>query len=398
MKTNAAAVDLSGLERLRARVMSDPMLQARLGAIEDAARFMAEAAAVAAHFGIAPADAVGGAPQPDPLGLARWTPTPPNATAWPPAPWLPVGVVAFGNTLVVDWAYFGTGPLGEPFFEDEIRRAISRPFNRLFRYRMTLADFLADAPHHRDALGPSGFIFHMSRCGSTLVARMLAALPQSIVVSEAAPIDTIVQLGRGALPMTAEQHAQALAAMVAAYGRRRAGDERRYVIKLDAWHALALPLFRRAFPDVPWIFLYRDPVEVLVSQMHQPGTQMIPDIVHPGLFDIDPSEAFPDLNYCARVLAKICAAALEHANGGIAANYRDLPGAVFTKILPHFALAVGEPEREAMQRTARQDAKAPSFPFTHDSETKQREATELVRTLADRHLGDVYRRLEAWRG
>ena len=36
----------------------------------------------------------------------------------------------------------------------------------------------------------------MSRCGSTLVSQMLAALPQNIVISEAAPIDAVVQLNR----------------------------------------------------------------------------------------------------------------------------------------------------------------------------------------------------------
>jgi len=38
--------------------------------------------------------------------------------------------------------------------------------------------------------------------------------------------------------------------------------------------------------------------------------------------------------------------------------------------------------------------KAPSFEFANDSEAKQQEASELIRTLAERHLGDVYRHLE----
>ena len=34
---------------------------------------------------------------------------------------------------------------------------------------------------------PSGFVFHESRVGSTLVANMLAAVPTNIVYSESAP-------------------------------------------------------------------------------------------------------------------------------------------------------------------------------------------------------------------
>jgi hypothetical protein len=36
---------------------------------------------------------------------------------------------------------------------------------------------------------PDGFVFHMSRCGSTLVAQMLAVVPDHVVVSEAEPLD-----------------------------------------------------------------------------------------------------------------------------------------------------------------------------------------------------------------
>ena len=40
---------------------------------------------------------------------------------------------------------------------------------------------------------PSGFIFHMSRCGSTVISQMLAALAEHVVVSEAGPIDALAR-------------------------------------------------------------------------------------------------------------------------------------------------------------------------------------------------------------
>jgi hypothetical protein len=52
--------------------------------------------------------------------------------------------------------------------------------------------------------------------------------------------------------------------MISALGQARSEVPDRYLIKLDAWHIRRLPLFRAAFPDVPWIFTYRDPAEVLV--------------------------------------------------------------------------------------------------------------------------------------
>ena len=78
-------------------------------------------------------------------------------------------------------------------------------------------------------------------------------------------------------------------------------------------------------------------------------------------------------------------------------NYRELPEAIWTKILPHFEVTYDECERDIMRAAARYDAKAPSFEFSSDSEAKQRDATELIRTFAERHLGGVHRRLEALR-
>ena len=42
-------------------------------------------------------------------------------------------------------------------------------------------------------LAPSLFLFHVSRCGSTLISQMLAALPQNVVISEAGPMDAILR-------------------------------------------------------------------------------------------------------------------------------------------------------------------------------------------------------------
>jgi hypothetical protein len=296
---------------------------------------------------------------------------------------------------VVDWAYFGGAPLTEPFYEGSIRRALSLPFNRICRYRTPFADFVNN-PAQKESLPPSGFIFHMSRCGSTLVSQMLAALPKNVAVSEAAPIDTAVQLGRLWPALPDQQHLAHLRAAIAAFGRRRNGGERHYFIKLDSWHAMALPLFRRAFPETPWVFLYRDPVEVLVSQAHQRGMQMVPDILSPRLYGIDGAEAMTLDEYSACVLGKVCEAAADNAGaGGLAVNYRELPEAFWTKMLPHFGVAYDEAERDAMRRAARYDAKSPHFEFASDSAAKQREATASIRDLAERHAGAAYRRLEA---
>ena len=300
--------------------------------------------------------------------------------------------------MAVEWAHFGGATLSAPFFEDSLRQARSQPFNRLFPCRTPLAG-LAQAEPDDDLAVPDGFIFHLSRCGSTLVSQMLASLPGTIVVSEAPPLDSVVQLIDANPAVPIDERARLLRAMVGALGRDRTGDARHYVVKLDSWHALALPLFRYAFPDTPWIFLYRDPVEILVSQMRIRGMQATPGVMSRDPYGIVGGENMPAEEYCARAFACICTAVLDHAElgGGLLINYASLPGAVEAEILSHFAIESDAAGRSAMAATAGRDAKAPSLSFVADTEAKQKEASAAVRAAVEAHLAEPYRRLEAMR-
>ncbi|MEZ0244764.1 MAG: sulfotransferase, partial [Sphingomonas sp.] len=331
--------DLSPLDRFRAAVMADPAAQQALAALRDPAAFEALAVAWANARGIPlAAEDLIAASRPDPLGIHSFAPAPQSGAAWPPRQWLPARCAPEAG-FAIDWYHYAGDSLNEPFFADSRGRAGTRPFNQLFRYRTQFGDFVqAD----RDgAVQPSGFIFHMSRCGSTLVSQMLAALPGTISLSEPDPLDMIVQLPLLARGVDGGLHVEALRAMVAALGRDRSGTTGRYFIKLDSWHTLALALFRQAFPDVPWIFLYREPVEVLVSQERMRGTQTAPGVLPPQIFGFTEEEmSLPDVDYVARVLARTCAAVADqwHLGGGLAVDYRDLPEAMFTRILPHFGI------------------------------------------------------------
>src|SRR6185369_5327085 len=136
-------------------------------------------------------------------------------------------------------------------------------------------------------IAPQGFIFHMSRCGSTLVSRMLGSLPRSIVLSEAGPIDSVLRAGFRAPSLAEAEHVSWLRGMVSALGQRRAPDDNRLFIKFDSWSIVYLGLIERAFPEVPWLFVYRDPVEVMVSQMLRRGAHFVPGVIEPEIFGLD---------------------------------------------------------------------------------------------------------------
>src|SRR6185437_2103705 len=149
-----------------------------------------------------------------------------------PAPgkgWVPLDAGWRAGEFCVDWCHLGDAPLREPFFDDTLAKCLALPFNQLFRPRTAIAA-LGDWARSEPGLAPSGFIFHMSRCGSTLVAQMLAALARSVVLAEAGPIDAVLRAADGREAPDDDRRALWLRWMVSALGQRRRGDEDRLFI------------------------------------------------------------------------------------------------------------------------------------------------------------------------
>lgn len=380
----------SPLDAFRLEMMSDAALQAELASQFDPAAFVALAVARAGErrIDLDPADL-----WPRLLPTASGSAGPPEdepPLGWPPSGWLPCAVGP-PDAPHVDWAHFADEPLVGPFYEQSALAASGLPLNRVFGVRTPLAALADGAPE--DARPPAGLIFHLSRSGSTLAAQMLAAVPAYTVVSEAPPIDAAVRLETAA----PQARAGLLAAMVAAVGRRRFAAERRLFVKLDSWHVLAGALFRRVFADTPWVFIYRDPLQVLVSHMRLRGSHTVRGVLPAATFGIEPDVA--DDEYCAIVLQRTCEAALSlHASGaGRLVNYADLPAALETQILPHFGEAPGADARALMAQAAGRDAKAPWQAFAPDADARLRGASPRLIELARRRLAEPYRALEALR-
>jgi hypothetical protein len=367
------------LDSFRLPVAADDALQAKLAAADD---FSEVALAIAARLGLA-LEAADLAPllAPDPLGLVALDPPPLLRRGWPPPGWLPYRLSQDG----VDWADFGGIPLDGGFFTGAVGAALARPLNRLLRCRTGWDDFLRGPPEGlRQA---DGFVFHMSRCGSTLVARMLAALPECYAINEAAAVDTLLNGSRAA---PEEWRVAALRALVGALGRR---PSRRWYLKLAASSALDLPLFRRAFPDVPWVFLHREPAAVLASQMAARAPELDPAITPPAALGLAPDAATTGEGYCAMALARICEAALA-ADGGLYVDHAELPDAFFTFILPHFGIAAGEGEADALRELPRWHAKHPGRPYRAEAVVPD----PAIGAAVDAHLAAVHARLRAVRG
>ena len=313
--------------------------------------------------------------------------------------WIPIRVYWQDGSPWVDWCHFGGQRLTESFFRGDVGAALNRPFNLAFR-RQTPIAALEELREARPGIEPTAFLFHASRCGSTLVSQMLAALETHVAVSEPPMIDSILRAHYFSPGADEETRIRWLRGMVCALAQPRNG-ETRFFVKLDAWNIFELATLRKAFPRTPWIYLYRDPLEIAVSQMKERASYMIPGMLGPALCFFDPRETMnmPHPEFVARLLGRM----LEAGNagciheGGIALHYDELPGAAWTSLRATLGIADDPRTTEIMKAVARQHAKQPYLEFFADSERKQREATPELRRVIDQWATPAYRTLEATR-
>ena len=308
--------------------------------------------------------------------------------------WTPVRLRGGAGEPLLDWAVLDE-PFTAPFFEQTAHRAMQHPFNAAFTRTMPLAavDELAAA---LPPLEPAGFVFHMSRCGSTLISQMLSRLSETLVLSEPQPLDGLLRLRRigGWDDASAVRRFRGLLQMLC----RPLREERRSFVKFQAWHVLELPLIAQAFPATPWIFAFREPRAVLRSQWKVAGSEIVPGALDPRSAGIEPAAlpAVPQHEYGARVLAAFCEAALAHAPRGRAlfVDYATLPDADFTGVLPFLGVAPTVDETARMHEVATIDAKwgGAFVPATAPN------ASAEIESLAAQWLDPAYARLQRLAG
>jgi hypothetical protein len=286
----------------------------------------------------------------------------------------------------LEWAWFGEQPFTEPSYEDEIAIALRKPFALLFRREMPLV-----AVEEMEFIEPTGFIFHISHCDSTLISQMLATLPSTVVISESPMIDGVLQAWRKIPGLTRGERLQWLRWIIRAHGQPRTGRETRYFLKLDSWHIHDFPLIREAFPATPWIFVFCDPAEAIASQMHMPDRKAAPGIMDPQILGLTFLDfQLPRAEWCARILEKICDSALSYGAEpqGLFVGHRQLPEALWTTIAPQFGLPLDASEVGRMRERAGFGAKTPGITFDpagrqpHDGTPALKEAYAAMQRLA----------------
>jgi hypothetical protein len=316
--------------------------------------------------------------------------------------WMPVDAVVVEGRPGLSWLNMAGVDLAEPFFQQTVDRLKSEHPD--LREEFTGFDALVQLEKTFDSVAPTGFIFHSSRCGSTLLANACRALAGSIVLSEPPAVDKLIARF---ITDTDEQGTKArlysvfLRAAVNALAQRRTGEERHLFVKFACCSTAQIERVLRIWPDVPWVFLYRDPVETIVSNMRNPPSWLT-DEDHRVLAAIIGSspEAVAQMDaaeLCARSIASFFATAHRVANDrALLLNYNQLSTAEIANVLNFFGIEPAAAEMETIARQSHVYSKAATGAraFVADAETKQQLATDTIREMAERWANKPYQLLE----
>jgi hypothetical protein len=197
---------------------------------------------------------------------------------------------------IVKWLDLGDKRMIHPFFDETIQVCRIRQRERSRLESISGIDFMTEACKDLISLEPSAFIFHVSRCGSTLISQAFSQPKENIVIAEAPLLDEILRA-----PDTQESWFKSA---IKALGQKRNFKESDFFIKLDSWHIHFYELLREWYPQTPFFFLYRRPDEVIASHDKRRGIHAVPGMIpHTLLKTAAPAYFGGDFNrYTAQVL------------------------------------------------------------------------------------------------
>ena len=309
------------------------------------------------------------------------------------ARWTPVRFDLTRSTPTVDWADLSAERFVEPFFDQTVARWSTGPDAQpLVRTGLDALLALDSEP----SLDPAGLIFHFSRCGSTLVSRLLSTLPGVVVVAEPSPLNAL--LGLDPSRVDGATLVQVVRLLVRALGRRRHGDEQKFVLKCTSWNVRRQEILTAAFPDTPWAWVQRDPAQVVASLLATPPGWLghhVPPVQTALRFGIDPSAVatMTRAEFTARALGAMLFSASAGPPRRICVDHAELPGAVWQRVAPHFGIEIDAAGIEGMAEQARFYSKDVEPQRFSADRSKSRPVTDEVKDAAERFAEPGYRKL-----
>jgi len=312
--------------------------------------------------------------------------------------WLPIEIGFDAHPAIVPgalvrWMEFGSTPLAEPFLShtvDKLRTG-TPPARELETDLDTLQRWGGRLPSIR----PAGFIFHISRCGSTLIANGLKTSEDVLLVSESRPLSGLLRPfstrgGRYTTARWTQIREALLKSLFSLFAHYRTGRPEPLFIKFTSVDILSMSVVRSLWPEVPCVVVVRDPVEVMVASLSGGGWMSLkstPELACQffGWADLPRSpDRMTDEEFSARVLGRYFAAARDSVDEKcMIVDYEDLNPKRVRAIAAHFGVELPT-GGDSLEQVFRSYAKDPNKrrPYQDDRARKQALATSVVRGAA----------------
>ncbi|MGJ1433660.1 hypothetical protein ACR79M_18390 [Sphingobacterium spiritivorum] len=207
--------------------------------------------------------------------------------------WIPYSLKWEENEWKVLWLDLADHIIQESFFDETILNQRIYMRNRSKYQPQSAVEYILKLADELENIAPTAFVFHVSRCGSTLLSQCLATDHSNVVIPEAPILDEILRIEEFDFTLLPLKE-QLFKAVVKLMGQKRLAFQTKYFIKLDSWHIHFYDLLRSWYPDVPFYFLTREPEAIIASQKKRRGIHCIPGYinekllkvpVHPGHFE-----------------------------------------------------------------------------------------------------------------
>lgn len=334
-----------------------------------------------------------------------------------------------GHFCQVDWQSHKVDPSTTPMFRDVIGASPDCDDPWIVPdLAAVVAELRASDTNnaHVHTLDIGGLVFHESRCGSTLVANLLQAAHPAAhrVHSESPPPLTVLRLGE---LRPAQQLSTLLRDVLYLMARSNDPAETRVFFKIQSVGSRHIAVAQQALPAVPWMFVFRDGVQILMShfaagpkhvrrsncaRMYGRPPKVVrkrlAEAAHPGgAAVLDPGPlTVPVEAYCAAHFATLTESALQQLQAphslGRAVEYSQLPDVLWTDILPHvWKIALDDADIARMRHVAQQYSKGRGHKagrFQEDNARKEEQAWPAVQDAAAAYLQTSYAALQALSG
>lgn len=270
------------------------------------------------------------------------------------------------KSRLVNWL-IPVGHATEPFQDEYISRCRQKLVNQIIQPCTSLECAHQQAKCLPD-VEPAGFIFHLSRCGSTLVSGCLSELASTCVFSES-PLLTELLLDEDL--SSTEQHVflkSFINMQASAFPNRP-----QMIIKWNAWDIFRWTLIREVYANIPIIFLVREPIEILASHHKFAGRHMSGDRSLSILNSVFIGKGQALLSFRCAVLAALLGEMNKFSNDSyvLRVDYRQLDAEEIRKIIDHFCLFIDSQSFQSITRRLQFHSKIPDATFSDDTHVKQ---------------------------